>query len=197
MVSSTFLLFFAAISLIWPLRAAAIIYGMIWVEALATQLIHSFHVGNPLFSCSKLFFWSKEITIKFKKKLSSKAKPRPEWFGTRFSVCMLWLLACCFLDLLTVGVEVSLTPLPALGTLFFLLVFLVQPWYEGFFHVFSHLVLSHVWLLSLGGLFFLKGNRGGMNLQVKGGGRVLGGMGERETVFGMYFIKEEYILNKK
>lgn len=28
---------------------------------------HSFHVGNSLFSCFKLFFWSKEITVQFKK----------------------------------------------------------------------------------------------------------------------------------
>ena len=44
-----------------------------------------------------------------------------------FSICMLWLLVQCVVELLTVGNGVSLTLLPAHGILFLLLIHLTQP----------------------------------------------------------------------
>ena len=58
------------------------------------------------------------------------------------STYMLWLLAWCFCGLLTVGMGVSLTLLPALGTLFLFLGCFFQPGYGGLCLVLLYLVLS-------------------------------------------------------
>lgn len=63
------------------------------------------------------------------------------------------------------GAGVSLTLLPAPGTLFLLLGCLVQLWYEGFCLVLLNLFCP-VWL-SLGGLLF---SEGGVDLGERGGG---------------------------
>lgn len=68
-----------------------------------------------------------------------------------------------------VEVRVSLTLLLVLGTLFLLLCYLVQPWYEYLCLVFLYLVM----LCSVGipgrTTFSLKGNGGGMDLVERGG----------------------------
>lgn len=61
-----------------------------------------------------------------------------------------------FMRLLTTGVGESLTPLSAYGIRFLLLGCFVQPLYEGL----GYILLCCVWLLSRGGLLFLKENRG-------------------------------------
>jgi hypothetical protein len=58
------------------------------------------------------------------------------------------VLACVFVGLLTVEVDVSFTHWPALGTLFLLLGYLVQPWYEGFCLILLYFVLPHLLVVS-------------------------------------------------
>lgn len=45
----------------------------------------------------------------------------PTWVCNRYSAYMLLWLACCFVELLTVGMDVSLTVWPTLETPFLLL----------------------------------------------------------------------------
>lgn len=62
-----------------------------------------------------------------------------------------------FVEILTVGADLSLSLLLVLGTLFLLFSCLVHPWYEDFC---SCLIISCfflVWLLSVGGLLLSKG----------------------------------------
>lgn len=81
--------------------------------------------------------------------INEKAIMGPEWDCTMPSSYMLNLLARCFAGLLTVGVVISLTFLPALGTRFLLLSCLVQPWYECFFLFLLYLVLLMIlWCFS-------------------------------------------------
>ena len=61
-----------------------------------------------------------------------KVNMEPTWVYSRYSEYMLWLLAWCFPRTLTVEVGISLTLLPALGTVFLLLSYLVQYLYEEF-----------------------------------------------------------------
>lgn len=85
----------------------------------------------------------------------------PEWFCTRSSAHILSLLAWCFLELLPVGVGISLTFLPALGIFFLLLGFLFWPWCKGFLLVFQCLVLSLLAVvLWMEACSFPKGNEG-------------------------------------
>lgn len=80
----------------------------------------------------------------------------PVWIYTRFSVYMLWLLACCFVGLLTVGADVSL--LPARETRFLQLGCFVQPDLSAF-SLFYCVLFCPVWLLSLGSLLFSEGKQ--------------------------------------
>ena len=77
------------------------------------------------------------------------------------------------MGLLTVGVGVSLTLLPAFGTLFLLLGCFIQPYFEGRGLVPLH-PDKHVWCVSPGGLPFFEG----VDLGYRTGGREgLGGEG--------------------
>lgn len=61
------------------------------------------------------------------------ANTGPVLVWARSCACMLWLLVWCFVgreELLTLGLGMSLTLLPAFGTLFLLLGYLMQPWWE-------------------------------------------------------------------
>lgn len=78
----------------------------------------------------------------------------PVWVCTRFCANMLRLFACALVRLLTVGAGVSVTFLPALGTLFLLLGCLVKPCYGGFRFALPSCILCAVWLSFLGNLLF-------------------------------------------
>lgn len=82
-----------------------------------------------------------------------------------FVPCSLHICYSCWIDvfvgLLTMGAGLSLIVLFLLGPLFFLLVCLVQPWCDDFALYYYCFLFCPVWLLSLGGLIFPKGNRKG------------------------------------
>lgn len=89
----------------------------------------------------------------------------------------------------------SLALLPAIGTLFLLLVFLVQPRYEGFDLVLLYLVsLFGRCLLEV--CLFLKVNGGRVDLKERGAVGDLGEVEGGKTVVRIYYIKEESIFNK-
>lgn len=69
---------------------------------------------------------------------------------------MLWFLAWCFGGILTVGVRVSLTLLPELGI--FCLLLAALPSLDMRIYIWYYcILLSHVQLMPLGGLFFSGG----------------------------------------
>jgi hypothetical protein len=55
------------------------------------------------------------------------ASTEPAWVWTRSSANILWLIAWCFCGTPTVGANLSLAHVSALGALFLLLVYLGQP----------------------------------------------------------------------
>lgn len=84
----------------------------------------------------------------------------PTWFCARPSAHMLRLFCLFFffwVGFLSVGAEVFLTLLSALGTFFFLLGYLIKLWYEGLCLLL--LFLCHVLLLPLEGLLFYERKR--------------------------------------
>lgn len=93
----------------------------------------------------------------------------------------------------TVGAGVSLILFPALRTFFLLLGCLTQHWYVRSCLVFIafFFFFGHVWLLSLGGLFFLGEKQDEVH------GRELGYGGSENCVVRMHCIRKKSILNKK
>lgn len=72
----------------------------------------------------------------------------PTWVCNRSSAYMLLWFACCFVELLTMGMDVSLTVWPTLETPFLLLGCRVQLQYVFFCLVLLYLVLSSLVVVS-------------------------------------------------